>query len=184
MSPKDLSDEDKALFRAHMESVKPLNTGRKIAIEKQKTVKLNILQRNKPPFLKSDEPVITDYFEPEFINPVAAESILSWQRYPLPSKQFKQLRQGKIPCQGRVDLHGYTAGQALEALRQFIHSEFSLGHRCIQIIHGKGSRSGEPPILKNLVYHYLKEMSTVLAFHSCPSSQGGNGAMFVLLKRN
>ena len=39
------------------------------------------------------------------------------------------------------------------------------------------------PVLKNLVDRMLRQRADVLAFHSAPAAQGGNGAVLVLLKR-
>ena len=55
---------------------------------------------------------------------------------------------------------------------------------CVRIVHGMGlhSESGVP-VLKNLVDRMLRQRADVLAFHSAPQAQGGNGAVLVLLKK-
>ena len=58
------------------------------------------------------------------------------------------------------------------------------GHGCVRIVHGKGLHSDSGiPVLKNLVDRMLRQRADVLAFHSAPAAQGGNGAVLVLLKR-
>ncbi len=67
-------------------------------------------------------------------------------------------------------------------LINFIRQEATSRHRCLLIIHGKGSHNGKAPVLKNLVRHWLPQFPQVLAFHSALTRDGGAGALYVLLK--
>ncbi|TQV07217.1 SMR domain protein, partial [Xanthomonas perforans] len=54
----------------------------------------------------------------------------------------------------------------------------------VRIIHGKGLQSDTgAPVLKNLMDRLLRQRNDVLAFHSAPPTQGGTGALLVLLAR-
>lgn len=177
MSDDNLSDEDKALFRETMRSVKPLDKTKRVAFEKSKP----------PAKVRSREPVekvTTDYnlsnYSPD---EVSSESLLNYGHQNIPSKRFRELRNGQIPWQARLDLHGYKPDSASDALCRFIEQQMALEHRCILIIHGKGGRHGEAPILKNKVNTWLRQLPQVLAFHSALPRDGGNGALYVLLKR-
>jgi DNA-nicking Smr family endonuclease len=56
------------------------------------------------------------------------------------------------------------------------------GHRCVRIVHGKGLGSpGREPILKRLVLGWLSQSKAVLAFCHARPSDGGSGAVVVLL---
>ncbi|MNT90815.1 putative DNA endonuclease SmrA [compost metagenome] len=67
-------------------------------------------------------------------------------------------------------------------LREFLLEAHAHEHGCVRIIHGKGLQSdGGAPVLKNLVDRMLRQRNDVLAFHSAPPTQGGTGAMLVLL---
>ncbi|WP_419419146.1 Smr/MutS family protein [Legionella sp. D16C41] len=185
--PNDVSDEDKALFRAAVKTTRPLKKSNTIEPEPK------ITQRKSPPSSKSvgqksplkasltqDSIYLSNYYTEE----VQTQSILSFCRPDIPIKRLQELRQGKIPWQAKLDLHGYKAETAAQILVDFILQELAQDHRCLLIIHGKGSHRGEPPILKNLVNHWLKQISSVLAFHSALPREGGAGALYVLLKRN
>jgi len=51
------------------------------------------------------------------------------------------------------------------------------------VIHGKGRGSGpRGPVLKNVVNQWLQRIDCVLAFGSARRVDGGNGAVYVLLR--
>jgi DNA-nicking Smr family endonuclease len=175
-----LSDEDKALFHAHMRSVTPLN-------EKTQRVK-SIAPKPAIPPKRKEFPLVTaktEYYLSDVIkDTVLSQTILSYAQPGLPSQRFKALRNGQIHWEGRLDLHGLKSEKARDALCQFIQLAAENNKRCLLIIHGKGGHEGAPPQIKNLVNRWLPQLDTVLAFHSALSKDGGTGAVYVLLKRN
>ncbi|WP_133137859.1 Smr/MutS family protein [Legionella rowbothamii] len=176
-----LSDEDKALFREHMRSVKPLN-------EKNNRVKTESSPKPPPLRKRRIEPVIearNDYYLSDTIQEtVLSQSILSYAQSGLTNQRFKELKNGKIPWESRLDLHGLKADNARDLLCRFIHNQAENGKRCLLIIHGKGGHLGAPPVIKNLVNRWLPQLDDVLAFHSAQPKDGGTGAVYVFLKRN
>lgn len=96
---------------------------------------------------------------------------------------LQRLRRGQYAAQDEIDLHYHDAAGAEALLRRFLNDAGRQGHGCVRIVHGKGlhSESGVP-VLKNLVDRVLRQRADVLAFHSAPVAQGGNGAVLVLLK--
>ncbi|MDH3589226.1 MAG: Smr/MutS family protein, partial [Gammaproteobacteria bacterium] len=58
-----------------------------------------------------------------------------------------------------------------------------LDQHCVRIVHGKGKRSGKAgPVLKQKVCQWLRHRDNVLAFTTAPRSDGGAGALYVLLR--
>ncbi|MGC1182175.1 Smr/MutS family protein [Legionella sp.] len=174
-----ISDEDKALFRNHMRSVKPLN-------EKTKRVKT----ATPPPTTTFKRPVNplaeeqVDYFLSDVIKEtVLSHTTLSYAQSGLTNQRFKALKNGQIPWEGRLDLHGFKSEKARDALCQFIRIQAENNKRSLLIIHGKGGHEGAPPVIKNLVNRWLPQLENVLAFHSALPKDGGTGAVYVLLKR-
>ena len=56
------------------------------------------------------------------------------------------------------------------------------GLRCVRVIHGKGNGSpGREPVLKLKVQTWLVQKKEVIAFAQARASEGGNGALVVLL---
>lgn len=181
--PNDfLSDEDKALFRRVVEKVKPLPKNKKIVSVEAKSPPQATKSPNYSPqstMTKDHDFYLSDYYT----EVVQANTLLSYCSHSIPAKRLRELKSGQISWQARLDLHGLRSDDAKNALIQFIRQQHALAHRCLLIIHGKGSLQGEPPVLKNLVNHWLQQFPQVLAFHSALSRDGGSGALYVLLKR-
>lgn len=97
---------------------------------------------------------------------------------------LRRIRNGQIPVEGEIDLHGLTVSQAEAKLRAFLQENRSDRQRLIRVIHGKGLGSpSQQSILRARVGEWLSESDHVLAF--CPAGplDGGSGAVRVLLKR-
>jgi DNA-nicking Smr family endonuclease len=109
--------------------------------------------------------------------------MLSYKHPSVSTQRFRALQKGAIPWEARLDLHGLHRDEAKEALSQFIHHQIQNHKRSLLIIHGKGGQEGSPPVIKNLVNRWLPQFSDVLAFHSACPKDGGNGAVYVLLKK-
>ena len=173
-----LSDEDKALFNETMKTVKPLRNT--IQRAPKPAVVSNIVRR-KPDHI--DAPKTDYYLSNYYTDIVTPTATLSFCNRDLPRKRLRELKNGEIRWEGRLDLHGLRPDAAREALCEFINRQYIAGQRCLLIIHGKGGRHDEEPILKNHVNHWLQQLPQVLAFHSAIPRDGGTGAVYVLLKR-
>lgn len=126
----------------------------------------------------------------EFRRAMAADTLeagdaLGYRRDEVPGRILQRLRRGLYAVQDELDLHAADAMRAEGLLRAFLAEARHAGHGCVRIVHGKGLHSDSGvPVLKNLVDRMLRQRSDVLAFHSAPATQGGNGAVLVLLKRD
>ncbi len=97
---------------------------------------------------------------------------------------LRRLRRGEYVMEAQLDLHGYTVAQARVQVNAFLHECQALGKRCVRIIHGKGRGSeGRLPVLKGKVNVWLRRKDEVLAFCPARPTDGGAGAVYVLLKR-
>ncbi len=174
-----LSDEDKALFQNALQNVKPLDHTKKRAIRPSPRP----YQQKSHDRTFHTKPVSNYHLSDHAPEIVLAESTLTYCQHCIPHRRFLQLKKGQIPWQARLDLHGLRQNAARDSLCHFVEEQSQLSNRCLLIIHGKGSPNGEPPILKNLVNHWLQQLPQILAFHSALARDGGNGAIYVLLKR-
>jgi DNA-nicking Smr family endonuclease len=185
--PRPLSDEELALWQAVVRTAQPLKRKRKS--------KARI--RAKPPTKKPSAPA------PKQATPKAALPAPAAARpQPKPAsspvaagidkRQAMRLRRGQLPIEGRIDLHGSTQGQAHDALKAFLMRASASGKRCVLVITGKGRIrvSGQEPqdrgVLKSIVPRWLQEpalKSLILATQAARPEHGGEGALYVLLKR-
>ncbi|GGK10255.1 Smr/MutS family protein [Luteimonas terricola] len=110
--------------------------------------------------------------------------VISHRREQVPPRTFRRLAQGLYAAQDELDLHHADAGTAETLLRRFLAEARDAGHGCVRVVHGKGINSTDSlPVLKNVVDRVLRHRADVLAFHSAPPTQGGTGAVLVLLAR-
>jgi DNA-nicking Smr family endonuclease len=95
---------------------------------------------------------------------------------------IKKLRKGQWPPQANLDLHGMHRDQAREALSDFLRKSKHAKLRCVCVIHGKGIHSRQPAVLPTKVRAWLSQSELVQAF--CPANprDGGDGALYVLLR--
>jgi DNA-nicking Smr family endonuclease len=99
-------------------------------------------------------------------------------------REIRRLKRGDYPPAEHCDLHGLTADAAGAKVRQLLDASRRRQHRCICIVHGRGVRSpGGVAVLKARVRDLLKSHPAVLAFTDAPRSDGGSGAVYVLLRR-
>lgn len=102
----------------------------------------------------------------------------------LDRRTWQRLRRGRMPIEGRIDLHGMTQEEAHRALDAFLHRMHANGARCVLVITGRGARSGG--VLRRSVPHWLEApglRGIVLAFGQARIEHGGEGALYVLLRR-
>ena len=101
-------------------------------------------------------------------------------------REQRRLERGDVEVDETVDLHGLDIEAALRALRETFDSALAEGHRCVLVVHGRGTHSRDAPVLKEAFLAWLAEPPVgprVMAFASAVSRDGGPGATYVLLRR-
>ena len=98
----------------------------------------------------------------------------------------KQLHKGCFAVQDFLDLHGFTVEEAAVQVEGFLRSSLKRGLRCVKIIHGRGLKSPQGPVLKDALAKWLsgRHRNNVIAFSTARQCDGGLGAIYVLLKQN
>ena len=108
---------------------------------------------------------------------------LAYLRPGPPTLTLRKLRRGHWVIQDEIDLHGLTAPEAHALLAAFLAASLRRGLRCVRVIHGKGLRSkNREPVLRNKVARWLMQRDEVLAYCQARRTEGGSGAVVVLLK--
>lgn len=119
--------------------------------------------------------------EPE---PVAPRAVLSHMRPGVQLGVYRKLRLGHYAPEARLDLHRLSVAESRHALWRFLGEARRAGLRCVLVLHGRGELSPKPALLKSQVRLWLMELPEVLAFHSAVQRDGGDGALYVLLKKS
>ncbi len=121
--------------------------------------------------------------------PSRAEPALTHGRAPgLDRRTEINLRRGKVGIEARIDLHGMTQDEAHYALGGFLADSQAAGRRSVLVITGKGrgKDGGGTGILREAVPKWLNEGANrgmIRAFSHAQPKDGGEGALYVLLKR-
>ncbi|MGJ8513486.1 Smr/MutS family protein [Carnimonas bestiolae] len=118
------------------------------------------------------------------VEPVSPSQSLLFALGDIDQRLIGRLKRGEIEWQAGLDLHGYTLEEARHQVEEFLHDADAKRLRCVLIVHGKAwSAQAGYPIIKSHVNAWLREWPQVLAFSSATSSDGGTGAVYVLLKK-
>jgi DNA-nicking Smr family endonuclease len=100
---------------------------------------------------------------------------------------LRRLRRGDFAVQGHIDLHGMTRDEAKRSVDEFLKKARAGGKRCVLLVHGRGIHSKDQvPILKEALRSWLATARFgrhVLAFATARPTDGGAGAIYVLLRR-
>jgi DNA-nicking Smr family endonuclease len=116
--------------------------------------------------------------------PAAVPDISHGRAAGIDRRSAERLSRGRLPIEGRLDLHGMTQAAASVRLEEFLARAQSAGKRCVLVITGKGLAGGG--ILREQVPRWLNQSPNrgrVLAFDYAQAQHGGMGALYVLLKR-
>jgi DNA-nicking Smr family endonuclease len=178
--PFSPSPEDQALFRAEVADVQRLTSDR--------------LHHEPPPPLAIPHQHLHDEQQALHESLHGAPLIdlfleggdeAAWRRQGTPARVLRDLRRGRWVVQTSLDLHGHTRDEARTALVHFLADCQKTARRCVRIVHGKGRHSPDrEPVLKNLVPGWLSQRRNVLAFCQARTSDGGAGALIVLLQES
>ena len=174
---------DEELWEHVSASVKPLRSSQKNRVLKKKvkptqkyTNNLNIIGKVPSPSRSK-----------ELFHPSTLPELSHEVKVGLDKKNAKKLKKGQHRIEGRLDLHGMTQDQAHTALIDFTESSYQLGKRCVLVITGKGFKSkGSIGVLRSAVPRWLNEepnRTRVLAFSYAIAKDGGEGALYVMLKK-
>jgi DNA-nicking Smr family endonuclease len=173
-----LAAAEKNLFVLAAGAVMPLPEKRRALLNKAQPAPVPVQQqRDEQAVLRE---AISDDFDVSTL--LDTDGDLSFRRPGIGTDVTRRLRQGHWSIQRELDLHGLRSDEAREALGRFIREAHKHGIRCVRVVHGKGLGSpGKSPVLKSKVHSWLVQKNEVLAFVQAKPSDGGAGALVVLL---
>jgi len=170
-----LESDDKKLWGAYVKSVK--------RVKRQPTVpKTKLANKSSPqPRIEVPKQSLNIALKPA---PPNKPSPLLRNKITFDKKTERQLRQGNIFIDARLDLHGMTQAEAYAALDGFVTAQAKVGRRNLLVITGKG-RSSEGVLHVNFPgwLETLSAASSVISYRAAATKHGGSGAFYVILKR-
>lgn len=176
-----MGDGDDPLWEHIKKQTTPLSsTKKRYSVPPKPTTSETVSQANRPkesvpshkkPTLMPTTPVVAE---------IGAVSHLD-------GRSAKRFKRGNMDIEFRIDLHGYTKEQAYDALVATIERAYEQKKRSGLVITGKGIRAdGGVGVIKQSLPIWLRTprlASKVLAVHKASPRDGGEGAVYVLLKR-
>ncbi len=174
-----VAPEDSELLRAALADVKPLAPANRASLIRPKPLPIAVQrQRDEQEALQdtlSDNPAWEQGLE-------TGEELL-FRRDGLSQEHIRKLRRGHWKIQDHLDLHGLIATEARTLTAAFLAHAIRNGLRCVRIVHGKGlSSPNREPVLKKKLSGWLAQREEVLAYCQAPQTEGGGGAVLVLLR--
>jgi DNA-nicking Smr family endonuclease len=174
---RKLRRRDHASFHALVPDVTPLHRPNRAVLERRRADPV-ATQR-----LRDEQAVLRDSLSGRPDGALETGEELSFLRKGLPSATLRKLRRAHWVIQDELDLHGLTSLEARALLAAFLGGCLRRGLRCVRIVHGKGLRSkNREPVLKHKVARWLTQREEILAFCQARPTEGGSGAVVVLLR--
>ena len=182
MARRPISDEERALWQMIAKTATPLKRRRKSEPKplppppEKPAPKLAMPKSKAPP--KAPAPVAPP--------PARPHELTHGHAVGIDKRQAERFRRGKTPIEGKIDLHGRTQQEAHDDLHHFLARAHASGKSMVLVITGKGITGSKSGVLKENVPRWLNEPTLrrhVLAFDYAEPQHGGEGALYVLLKR-
>ena len=135
------------------------------------------------PYFSDHDPYATHTAERD----PSAYANVEFQQPSIAPQILRRLRQGKHHLAATLDLHGCQVEEARHRVAWLLQQPISLRYPgealCVRIIHGQGYNSphGQSK-LKRLLHIWLPQSTRVLAFCQARPADGGQGALYVLLR--
>ncbi|MDH5410915.1 MAG: Smr/MutS family protein [Alphaproteobacteria bacterium] len=176
-------DDDDALWKAVTKDVKPIKRAAPLAAapEPDKKSRQTRPKKTQPAISR---PAVAPARLPKTTLP--PRELSHGQAAGLDKRTMDRLRRGQLPVEAEIDLHGHTQEEAHGVLNAFIIGHAAAGRRCVRVITGKGSFREGGGVLKAAVPRWLNEsplQDRILAFTHARRDDGGEGALYVLLRR-
>ena len=184
MTRRRLSDDEAVLWQGVTRSISPLRRLPKLRAEPVAP------EPERPAAKTRSTPAPRSVSKPTFAAPPALPKPSAPPLAPLTRKLKQRIARGAHDIDGRLDLHGFTQAEAHDALSHFLRRRQASGAKVVLIITGKGARGGdaqgERGVLKRMVPLWLRLpefRALVIGFESAAIGHGGEGALYVSLRR-
>ena len=173
--------DDEELFGKAMREVREIREYREMPLYSRKTASEFKITSSDSEALKALEE-ITKGKRP--INLPDTSEYVEWVNRDYREDIIKKLHEGQYAVQDCLDLHGISVEEADLEVEDLFKKSLRHGYRCIKIIHGRGLRSPNGPVLKDTLIKWLqfRYRKYIAAFVTARQCDGGLGALYILLR--
>lgn len=163
---RSLTEDERAVWTAVTQKIKPLTAARKITRSQPPPEAVAPAAAPKPGAVKAPPSA-----------PVKSVPPLA----PLGRRERQRVARGHDPIDARLDLHGHTQNQAHAALLRFLRHAGEGGAKMVLVITGKSG------VLRQQVPQWLALpdfRALVVGFEPAAARHGGDGALYVRVRRS
>ena len=181
MAKRRVTPDELELWRHVAQSVRPIKSRRRSASPKEEAPDA---PAPKTKASKPTAPAAAPKAQPRA--PGKPHELTHGLSHGIDRRQAARFRKGKLAIDGKIDLHGRTQQDAHDDLLAFLKRAHAAGKRNMLVVTGKGMTTSKVGILRQAVPRWLNEpafRSLVLAFDYAEPQHGGEGALYVLVKR-
>lgn len=169
-------DED-ALFREAMNDVSPLK-------DATTTLWLKAPSTRPPKQQYADQPD-ENFLTRGFLDVIPLTTKLEWKAEGIQQGVLDKLRKGEYRLDASLNLLRQPVETCRQALFSFIRESQRQGLRNLLIIHGKGRENeSHANIVRSYLARWLAEFSEVQTFATAQRQHGGEGALYVGLRKS
>lgn len=180
---RKLTDDEADLWRRAVKDAAPL-PGRQPAVKQPALKRAAPRQRPRP----EDVPVFDAPMGPSgrYSRPSRSASGAPSPNSAIDRATYVRLKKGRLPMEGRIDLHGMTAAAAQRNLSAYLRGCQAAGMKAVLVITGRGL---DPEglgrgVLKRETPHWLDALPDVVSgYGAADRKHGGAGALYVRLRR-
>jgi DNA-nicking Smr family endonuclease len=182
MAKRRVTPDELELWRHVAQSVRPIKSKRRSASPKEDAPSAPAAKtKTSKPAAPAASPR-----KPQPAAPAKPHELTHGLSHGIDRRQAERFRKGKLAIDGKIDLHGRTQQDAHDDLLAFLKRAHAAGKRNLLVVTGKGMTTSKVGILRQAVPRWLNEpafRSLVLAFDYAEPQHGGEGALYVLVKR-
>ena len=186
-TPRDLRPEEKSLWTYAVRDASPLRPANVAGAPDPRSPFMQALQKKSQAGPKSIVPLAGSELRPKMNNkPLSA----------LDRRTSQKLRNGRIPIDATLDLHGFRQAEAHNRLIRFIEQGQRQGFKCVLVITGKGGAiassdvpwgaDGTRGILRTALPQWLQTAPLdryVVKYQAAHIRHGGAGAYYLFLRK-
>jgi DNA-nicking Smr family endonuclease len=141
-----------------------------------------------PVAIRADESAHIDFTADEHFDVRFSDRYIRASADGVSNETIAKLERGEFAVRSHVDLHGMALDDARRAVDEFLFDRHRHGERCVLVITGKGRNSRrQVGVLREQIPQWLARGPSarrVLAFVTARPCDGGEGALYVLLRKH